>query len=151
MQLFLTPNPQVTCHCACAVRFWPLIWAEQCILVISTCLHISKTSRARDLKFGTQTHSGNTSKNGEENPEKGRDPRSSGFNWQPSGCFCGEQPRTTSLSPDNSFIRVFLRKIYNCTIHPPFHPFPCFLPSSSLAPSPFSGVRGYHPRKNVWN
>ena len=37
MRLFLTPYPQVTCHGTCGVRFWPLIWAEQCILIISTC------------------------------------------------------------------------------------------------------------------
>jgi len=32
----------------------------------------SKTSRARDLKFGTQVHRGNISKTHKENPERGR-------------------------------------------------------------------------------
>ena len=55
--------------------------------------------------------------------------------------------------------RVFLTKIYNCTIHPPFPPSPLFPPLPSLSsprahpllPSSFSGGPGVsHPEK-FWN
>jgi len=47
------------------------------------------------------------------------------------------------------FSAEFLRKIYNCTIPPPFLPYPS-LPSLPSPPLPLlAGVRGYHPRKKL--
>ena len=65
MWLFLTPYPQITCHGACAIQFLAFNRGWTMYLV-------SKTSTARDLKFGTQTQSGNMSKTAKKNLEKGR-------------------------------------------------------------------------------
>jgi len=52
-------------------------------------------------------------------------------------------------------VRVFLRKIYNCTIPPPFlPPIPSFpssypLPLPPRSPPLLAGVRGYEPRKKI--